>query len=305
MAVQVGSARINENGELEGGKLGDQTGKEVMIENWYLHAKGWYVIRAIDASARAKIAQNMRYICENDNIGYSYWNNAYGLTNEAKKYKYDASKVKVKVDTNCAKSARLCILYAGIEVDDFSTADELEACERTGKFIILKDDKYTKTSDYLLEGDILVTRTKAHTVVVMSNGSKAIAYTPYRIGNCAACNLRKGDSKDTESLGILHPGDKVELYGRGKNNWGRVRYKNTYGYVSPLYLIEYDKAKTSGKVWLREGVGTSKAGIVAIPSNTTVYITGNVKKNGNTPWYEVIFAGLKGWSSGAYVKTMK
>ena len=46
MGVRVGSARSNENGGVNGGKAGDQTGREVSTQLWYLHSKGWIVIRA-------------------------------------------------------------------------------------------------------------------------------------------------------------------------------------------------------------------------------------------------------------------
>ena len=164
--VEVGSARINEYGTLEGGKAGDQTGKECMIEPWYKHPKGWYVIRAKDPVARKKIAEDMRFICENDYIGYSFWDNCYGLYNASKPYEFDASKVKIPCDTNCAKSVLTCAKYAGLNVDDFSTADELEKFIKTGKVEVFKDDGHCNKPDKLLEGDILVTRTKGHTVVV-------------------------------------------------------------------------------------------------------------------------------------------
>ena len=44
--VKIGSARIDENGKTHGGKVGDQTGKEVAIQAWYKHYKGWRVLRA-------------------------------------------------------------------------------------------------------------------------------------------------------------------------------------------------------------------------------------------------------------------
>lgn len=173
MAVLIGSARINELGKGEGGQPGDQNGKEVAIENWYLHDKGWVVIRAKDETVRKKIAQDMRYICENDNIGYSYNLNRRGLVNAAKQYNYDASRVRVKCETDCSMSAVCCIRFAGVNVEDFTTANEVEKCKSTGAFDILTDDKYCKSSDYLLEGDILVTKTMGHTVVVLNDGPKA------------------------------------------------------------------------------------------------------------------------------------
>src|SRR5699024_7789514 len=65
---------------------------------------------------------------------------------------------------------RVCCAYAGIMTDDFYTATEATVLMRTGEFIKLTDSKYTKSENYLGAGDILVTKTKGHTVVVLSNG---------------------------------------------------------------------------------------------------------------------------------------
>ena len=70
MAVIVGSARIDENGNISGGKAGDQTGKEVCTENWYLHSQGWRVFRAKDPAKAEMIAQDMQWACDNPKIGY-------------------------------------------------------------------------------------------------------------------------------------------------------------------------------------------------------------------------------------------
>ena len=43
---------------------------------------------------------------------------------------------------------------------------------RTGAFEILDDAKYLKSSDYLLEGDVIVNEFR-HTAMVLSNGRKA------------------------------------------------------------------------------------------------------------------------------------
>ena len=70
MGVRVGSARSNENGGVNGGKAGDQTGREVSTQLWYLHSKGWIVIRAKAPAVGEAIAKNMEAACQNDNIGY-------------------------------------------------------------------------------------------------------------------------------------------------------------------------------------------------------------------------------------------
>ena len=52
MNIKVGSARINEFGEISGGVSGDQTGKECMIEDCYIHPQGWVIIRAKEKEHR-------------------------------------------------------------------------------------------------------------------------------------------------------------------------------------------------------------------------------------------------------------
>lgn len=171
MTVKVGSARIDENGRVSGGKAGDQTGREVSIQNWYLHSKGWTVIRAKTASMREKIAKDMEYACANSNIGYDQSQNN-TLWNVVKPLGFDCSKVKTKCETDCARLVRVCCWYAGSKPADFYTGTEAVALKATGDFDVLTSDKYCKSSDYLMRGDILVTRTKGHTVVVLNNGAK-------------------------------------------------------------------------------------------------------------------------------------
>lgn len=171
MAVIVGSARIDENNRATGGRYGDQTGYEVCTEDWYLHDKGWVVCRAKDPEKREWIAIAMEQACENNLIGYDqdYRNT---LFNVAKEVGFTPAKVKRACDCDCSSLVRVCCLYAEINVPDFYTGNEVEVLELTDQFDILRDAKYCESSDYLMRGDILVTKTQGHTVVVLSNGSK-------------------------------------------------------------------------------------------------------------------------------------
>lgn len=178
--VKVGSARINENGKISGGSPGDQNGKEVSIQDWYLHKKGWIVIRAKDEKVREAIAHNMESICKNDNIGYCQTHRS-TLTTASKPYNYDASRVTTKVEVDCSEAVRNCVLYAGINTLSFSTATEVNALRNTGEFDIITDTKITNHPDYLLRGDILVTRSKGHTVVVLDNGQDTHSQNTYTV----------------------------------------------------------------------------------------------------------------------------
>lgn len=166
--VYIGSANRNENGEYEGGIPGDQTGEECVVEPWYLHSKGWYVLRPIDPDKGALMAQDMVYLCNNPNIGYSFWDNSNTLYEAAQPYNFDCSMVETPCDTNCSRGLRVCGLYAGYNLPDFYTGNEIEVLTGTGEFYLITNDSICNTDTYLHVGDVLVTRTQGHTAVVVS-----------------------------------------------------------------------------------------------------------------------------------------
>ena len=106
MAVKVGSARIDENGKARGGKAGDQTGKEVSTQNWYLHSKGWRVYRAKNPSVAEKIAQCMERACKNSNIGYDQ-DQRNTLYKVAEPLGFDTAKVTTPCETDCSALVRV------------------------------------------------------------------------------------------------------------------------------------------------------------------------------------------------------
>ena len=200
MAVLIGSARIDENGRAHGGKAGDQTGKEVSTQSWYKHSKGWVVLRAKDPIKAAKIAQAMRAACVNDNIGYDQYQNQ-TLWNAVKNKGYDPAKATVKCETDCARLVRVCCAYAGIMAKDFYTATEVAYLMDTGEFVKFTSSKYTSQDDYLGAGDILVTKTKGHTAVVLTNGDRYDGAVEEPSVPLGARILRNGsEGKDVEDL---------------------------------------------------------------------------------------------------------
>ena len=166
--IKVGSARIDEHGNISGGRAGDQTKREVATEPYYSHPKGWYMLRAKDTEVAKKIAQAMREGCANDNIGYSQ-SDRYGVITHLKTYRRIA-KISVKTNADCSSLVRACCIQAGISVGDFNTSSEVLVLEKTGAF-----HKATAVAPgtKLQEGDILVTRTKGHTVIVTESDSKS------------------------------------------------------------------------------------------------------------------------------------
>ena len=173
MSVIIGSARIDENGRATYGRAGDQTGREVATQEWYQHSKGWRVFRPKRPKVAEAVAVAMEHACANDKIGYDQEERftAYDWCKYENGGNYDPGAITVKVETDCSALVRLCLAYAGVFLGDFYTGNEADVLMASGEFIEATSTA-GRTPDYLARGDILVTRTTAHTVIVLTNGSK-------------------------------------------------------------------------------------------------------------------------------------
>lgn len=187
MAVIIGSARQDEHGKAYGGQAGNQSGREISTQNWYLHSKGWRVLRAKDAGVGQRLAIAMRAACENKNIGYNQWRRN-TLYDAAAIWGFDISRVNTPVETDCSALVRTCIAYAaGITTlpSSLRTGNMCSLILATGAFEELAGKEYTTKPDYLKAGDILCTKTSGHTVIVLTDGPKA--------GEKIYPTLKKGD----------------------------------------------------------------------------------------------------------------
>lgn len=156
MTIKIGSARQDERGKLTGGAAGDQTGKEVSEQSFYVHKKGWYVLRPKSIEHAMAIAERMHTACNNPNLGYDQSNRGGVL-----KYGIDT---KTKTECDCSALVRACVKEAtGKDVGNFTTANEATVLAASGLF----EKLFPYTSKTILcTGDVLVTKTKGHTVIV-------------------------------------------------------------------------------------------------------------------------------------------
>lgn len=168
MTLIVGSAKQDERRKYSGGQAGDQTSKEVSTQNYYKHSKGWYVLRAKDINIANKIATAMQQACDNNNIGYDQGNRG-GVITQIKKYGA-LNKITVKTECDCSSLVRACVYQAsGKDVGNFTTLNEASVLEASGLF---ESKKEVTSSTTLYNGDILVTKTKGHTVIVVSGRAR-------------------------------------------------------------------------------------------------------------------------------------
>ena len=171
MGIIVGSARHDENGKYSGGKKGDQkqlqvpdflTG-ECSLQNFYVHLKGWNVLRPISKSLSYDLSDAMEYACNNKNIGYSQ---------NCQRKSCDDIMSAIPINVDCSKLIRDCIYKAThLDVGNFTTANEVAVLEKSGLFRKHFAFK-TLAQTPLYDGDVLVTKTKGHTVIVVSGAPR-------------------------------------------------------------------------------------------------------------------------------------
>ena len=167
---------------------------------------------ARDEERAEKIARAMQAACDNANIGYDQYQRD-TLYNAAKPLGFDPARVDTPCETDCSALVRVCCAYAGIPVDNFRTTNEAGVLLRSGAFTELKESRYTDQSAYLRRGDILVTRTQGHTVVVLSNGSKAEATSAEEASRTILKRGMKGEDVRRLQLRLMELGYGLPRYG--------------------------------------------------------------------------------------------
>ena len=172
MSIMVGSARIDENGRASGGAAGDQKQSstpdysgEISMQPMYTHSKGWYILRPKSVNHANKIAANMMTACNNKNIGYDQGGRL-GVVSKG----VNATRL---TESDCSSLVRECVKEAtGKDPGNFTTANEVTALEATGLFN-MRVAYINQSATPVYNGDVLVTKTKGHTVIVVSGNPRS------------------------------------------------------------------------------------------------------------------------------------
>lgn len=250
MSIMVGSARIDERGNASGGAAGDQkqtsatndlTG-EVSMQKMYSHSKGWYILRPKSAAHAVKMADLMKAACNNANIGYDQ-GNCLGVVQHG-------IMTAVKTECDCSSLVREVVKEAtGKDPGNFTTANEAASLEATGLFES-KRSYVSQSATPVYDGDVLVTKAKGHTVIVVSG------------------NARKAASGSSSA-----PAPSVST----------AKIESAKGFDKTLA----GAYKTIGSLYLRAGAGKGKPELVVMPNNTTVRNYGYYTLVDGTKWLYV------------------
>lgn len=309
MGIIFGSARIDENGNISGGSAGDQSGKEVSTQAYYMHAKGWYCLRPKSVDVANKIATAMQQACDNNKIGYDQ-NQRNTVMTQLKAYGSLAA-IKTKCEADCSSLVRACIYQAtGKDAGDIYTGNLASALEDSGLF----EKRFSVSSEsQLYNGDVLVTKTKGHTVVVVSGRSRGAASGNTNVTGDSYI-VQKGDtlSAIAKSMGVSV--DELASYNGISNpdviNVGQIiKNPNSANSTSGSSLNE--SAQWTGKVTasslnVRTWAGTSYDTIKSYPKlskGETVGVCDTVNASDGTPWYYVLInSSIHGFVSSQYIE---
>lgn len=172
MAVRIGHASIDENGNASGGRGGDQTGKELCIRDWY--TKGWNVLlRPVRADLAEKSAGACEAACRNGQIGYDQ-SGRNTLYQKAKAVGFDLAAIAEPCECDCSSLMHVCAMAGGAKLsygsNGYTTRTMVRAFVSSGDYTKMTDSKYLTSDKYLQRGDILV-KEGSHTAMVLDNGA--------------------------------------------------------------------------------------------------------------------------------------
>lgn len=165
MGVRIGHASIDENGNVSGGTIGDQTKKEICVRDWY--SKPWNVyLECTDATVANKAATILEQICADSNYGYDQYERLTGYTSILK----NGGKVLGgKGEFDCSSLVSSAYSLTGINISVANTTRSLRrALLQTGIFVEYGDSMHLTSGKYSKRGGIYL-KEGSHVVMVLTN----------------------------------------------------------------------------------------------------------------------------------------
>ncbi len=229
---KIVEAYSDENGNARGGKLGDQTGKEIRVRDFYIRDGGFSVyLECTDPLLAEAAAYNAQLIAEDNSFGYNQderWT-AYeeiirgGSIDEAEAGDFDCSS--------------LCIaayILAGLDMKPEGYTGNLEGLFlETGKFKSFDDAAHLNSSNLATIGGMYL-EPKKHVFMMLEDGSGA-SDKPQEDGQGGGKRVyAKGSVRvrktpiDGKTLTTLHKGESLPYVGE----WYAVEFDGETAYIS-------------------------------------------------------------------------
>jgi len=143
--------------------------------------------------------------------------------------------------------------------------------------------------------------------ITIANNKPEPSETPYSAIGTVNSNLnaRKGPNTTYAKIGSLKKNAKVSVVAKTSNNWYKIKFNNSYAYVSSQYVtlteieeLEYSAtASILSDVYVRKGPNTNYEKIGTVKKDDKVNIVA-ITSNG---WCKIKFNNSFGYIYGEYV----
>ena len=338
----ISNSGSDENGNLKGGKAGDQSKKEWYLRKWY--ARPWTcVLRWPDSNVGTLIAQLGIDAALNDRIGYdqgqrdSFWR-------EVRKVGYLPAKITTPCEEDCTAGVNglvHCAAYL-LEIPALKKIPEtgvrssnMRKYFKAAGFRVLTDSKYLKSGDYLLPGDVLL-YDNHHGATNVTCGKKVRSGYAYHdvIDHLDEYRgkvdpepdgLKRGDSgpevKAMQERLLKWNHQCLPEYGAdgdfGKETEDAVKdfqkgkglpVTGVYDAATEAALIAATSGHvliTGGSVNVRSAPGTSSRDIGTVHAGDILIYQGLTEPADGRDWYLVIYDNSNGWVSSKYARLIE
>lgn len=264
MAVYIGEASKDENGNLHSGKLGNQNGQECRVVQWWGRTgdgRTWDWVARLKNRPDVSKAMGILMIeaCQNQNVGYDQWQRE-TFTNACRAVGWKPKNVTTPCATDCSALVACILNCVQITVPrGMNTYSEEEALRNTGMFDFFTSAEYTQKPDNLQAGDILHMR--GHTAMVVQNISSEQPVPVEKkeetqVGDRMWINWQYFESGKEYS-------DNSGWYimgGHGNGAYGRYQFHYQYGLIPMLqFCVEQYPTLFSGfQPYIDLGAGNSQ-----------------------------------------------
>ena len=245
MSIKIGHASIDENGKIAGGKVGDQTTREICVREWY--NKPWNVyLECTDLSLAKSAAEWMEKICNDKDFGYDQ-NERWSGYQSIKKNGFKTSGAKGEFD--CSSLVISCYIFAGLEMSpDGYTGNLKSKLLRSGKFVAYTDSTHLLSDTLAKRGGIYLSEGH-HVVMVLEDGKKNYIPTKTVTPDSSMEDIKWSQEKLNQVLPEWFPKLKVD---------------GSYGAKTRLAVLTYWDILGWGKDMADDGTRVGMATIEAL-----------------------------------------
>ncbi|MEA4869889.1 MAG: SH3 domain-containing protein [Christensenella sp.] len=240
--TKIAHAFSDENKQAKGGQAGDQTGREIFVQNWYERDGGWEVyLEPTDRDMAEAAAATAIDIAEDDSFGYDQsqrWTGAEAIADAGDIFSAEASEF------DCSSFVDTVYGINGLEIERGYTGNLEQRYVDTGLFIAHREPKYLKSGKYATVGGLYLTAGKHVAIVVEADENPAETeadedepiteeetFTPYVLV-LGSVNVRKTAGTDGKLFYIAHRGDRLPYLGADASGWYEVETPKGNGFIS-------------------------------------------------------------------------